>query len=77
MHLLLRHEGTVWVAEGEGLRVCGASLDELDRALVKQLRAQGCDVSREVRMRYAPDALPEWIRPYASHYFDRVIRIDG
>jgi len=74
---VLRHEGGDWVASG-GLEARGRTLEELDAAVAARLSGtipQGEDA--KVFMTFDNSQIPEWIRQYTQHYFNREITVGG
>jgi hypothetical protein len=74
--LVIHHDGRDWVARGEGVRASGATLDDLDDA-VRRILIESGRLEDEVKVHMAFDSstIPEWIRPYAQHYFNRVVEM--
>ncbi len=65
-----------WAAEGQGVRVQAPTLAEVEEQVERQLRESGRFAAGEkVNVLMATDRglMPEWMRPYQSHYFNRVI----
>lgn len=77
IEMTLGHDGRDWVLSNEDLVVSAQSLDELDKKLEKALqnRLQE-EQSLEVHMMSNNDEMiPEWIKPYMDHYFNRVLEL--
>jgi hypothetical protein len=78
LDMILTECGEKWVASGEALEASGATLNELDMNL-KNLLARSSRYSRgsmvTVIMRCDRRIIPAWMRPYHSHYFNRVVSI--
>lgn len=75
----LNHDGRQWVVRAESLSAAGPTLPELDRAFSQALREcgrfpPGTRVS--VFMGFDNETLPDWIRQYASHYFNRYVELE-
>jgi hypothetical protein len=72
------HDGSFWVAENESFTARGRTLEELDRELLSAIRHGPCVEDSEqlqIRMTFDGSSLPEWIRQYSSHYFNRVVTV--
>ena len=72
----LRYAGGRWLAACEAFTVAAAGLGELDRLVERELGRRGllaAEGPTRVRMSFDRRGLPEWIRQYSSHYFDRVV----
>lgn len=80
IELTLHHDGGHWVARGDRIRAAAPTLDRLD-AEVRRLLVEGgrLEPGEEVQVRMAFDnaTIPEWIRQYAQHYFNRIVAISG
>lgn len=77
VELVLEHDGRDWLIHGHGVTARGSTLAALDRALASSLGA-GNDLPAEpltVHMRFNQQCLPDWIRQYMPHYFNRTVRI--
>jgi len=80
IELSMRHTGQDWLVENESLSVSAPTIDELDRQLKvllkeKLLLQEGVKV--RVFMVYDNSTIPQWIRQYAQHYFNRILEIEG
>jgi hypothetical protein len=74
----LTHDGTHWIAENETLSARGTTLEQLDRQIAATLRKYGTferNTQHRVRMSFDNSTIPEWIRQYAGHYFNREVMI--
>jgi len=72
--LVLRHDGWAWRLSGGGIELQGATLDELDLRLEKALEPEWRRRGRiRVRMVSDNEMIPEWMRPYMNHYFNRIL----
>jgi hypothetical protein len=72
----IRHDGKNWVVENDHFRVEGSTLDEIDEKVKNAVREKTPEANGQkvqVYMAYDNYAIPQWIRQYSSHYFDRVI----
>jgi hypothetical protein len=79
VELSLVHDGRFWIATGESWNARGETLEELDRAVGKIARERekpDGDRCLEVRMTFDNTVIPEWIRQYSNHYFNRLITVD-
>ncbi len=77
---VLRHDGRNWVAEGGGLSVAAPTLEELDQRLADRLRSSGRlrpGRRLQVFMAFDNSTIPQWIRQYAQHYFNRIVTVSG
>ncbi len=70
------HDGRQWTAHNDELFVSGTTLNELENNLHKELKAFGkfeAGALITVFIGYDPKAIPAWMRPYQSHYFNRYL----
>jgi hypothetical protein len=72
------HDGKHWIAERDGCAARGRTLAELDSALAevvgRHFDLEG-QTEVDVRMTFDNVTIPEWIRQYANHYFNRVVTL--
>lgn len=73
---ILRFEDDAWIAEKEKIVVKSDSLEQLDRKLKEELRKAGYSGKIEVFMKFDYSTIPQWIRQYHPHYFNRSIVMD-
>ncbi len=79
IELSLIHDGKLWIAKNEDFSAKAGSLPELDReisTLLKQTPIAGKPKSVKVRMTFDNSVIPEWIRQYSNHYFNRIVTLD-
>ena len=79
IELRLIHDGLNWVAEDKNMSAKAQTLVNLDievARLLKQSRnlVNGSEV--KVKMTFDRSVIPEWIRQYSGHYFNRVVTLD-
>ncbi len=77
---VITHDGANWRALNELFSLSAPSLPELDKQVRDLLKKQGI-VKRgdkaNVFMAFDNSAIPAWIRPYAQHYFNRIVEVEG
>ena len=74
----LVHDGTDWVADDGQVSARAPTLPALDLALAAQLRKEPERYpggSLDVRMTFDNSVIPQWIRQYSNHYFNRVVTL--
>ena len=79
LEVRLVHDGINWIANHPSFEARGETLLELDQELTRclvhrQLFPENSQVT--VFMVFDYNCIPTWIRQYASHYFNRYIRLD-
>lgn len=75
----LIHDGKQWIAQRENIRVQADTLPELDKNLAAALkRDRGTDDGNQmtIRMTFDNRVIPQWIRQYSNHYFNRIVTLD-
>ena len=76
IHMVLDHDGRNWRVSDAGVDVSAADLYELDRKLERALEPL---LSREKRlnvfMMTNNEMIPEWMRPFMCHYFNRLLEL--
>lgn len=76
----ITHNGKDWVVENRLLTASSATLDDLDKRVGALLREKGLikeGERAEIVMEFDNSTIPQWIRQYSSHYFDRIVKIEG
>ncbi len=74
----LIYERGYWIAECGDMRARAASLPELDKKLGKVLADMNPHSSGSktaVLMTFDNSVIPQWMRQYSNHYFNRVVTI--
>ena len=77
--LIIRHNGQNWLANNEVLNVTAPTLDELDDRLKLILREKNIHKKGSkttVFMYFDNSTIPQWIRQYAQHYFNRILVVE-
>lgn len=78
LELRLTHDGEVWIAENGRMRVEAHTLAEVDRLVGAAAGGTtGANADQiEVRMYFDNAQIPQWMRQFSGHYFNRVVTID-
>ena len=77
---VISHDGKNWQLSNETLSLSAPSLAELDAQVRTELIQNGVLKNGEqadVFMAFDNSTIPGWIRPFAGHYFNRIIEIEG
>ena len=80
LELTLTHDGRCWVVKNELPTASAKTLEELDLEVGRCLKRDGLlkeGESLRVFMAFDNSTLPQWIRQYAQHYFNRAVDISG
>lgn len=76
IEVMLDHDGRNWIVSGSGLNVQAQELDDIDRQLEAALQPR---LDREgklhIFMTSNNELIPEWMRPYMNHYFNRQLEL--
>ncbi len=76
----ISHDGRDWVVRNSLLSMSSPTLEELDAGIGAFLRERGFIEKGEkarVRMEFDSSSMPQWVRQYSHHYFDRIVEIQG
>jgi len=79
MELIVTHDGKNWIAQNDALRVEAPTLDELDTELKRLLKQKGYlekGQKLDVFMACDRSTIPQWMRQYSQHYFNRIVRLE-
>ena len=79
VELSLRHDGQWWVADSGSWTARGQTLEDLDRAVATTAReAREAEAGQPlvVRMTFDNAVIPQWMRQYSQHYFNRLVTLD-
>lgn len=74
------HNGSDWVIENQYLTLSSRTIEGLDIKVRALLRDRGLVQKGEtakVLMAFDNTTIPQWIRQYAQHYFNRIILVEG
>ncbi len=80
MEFTIRHDGKDWIVENQLLAVSAPTLRELDCKVGKLMKENGMikkGQKAKVLMAFDNSTIPQWIRQYAQHYFNRIIYVEG
>lgn len=73
--MLLEYDGGNWILSNEQISITASELEDLDRALESSLKQEWKKGPLEVFMKTDDNMIPEWIRPYMNHYFNRILEL--
>ena len=80
IELCIRHSGQNWIAENQSLKAVAPTLEELDsqlKSLLEEKKLLKPGGKARLCMYYDNGTIPQWIRPYANHYFNRILELEG
>ena len=78
IELILTHDGKRWMARNDDLVASAPTLEELDKEVGRLLREAGMvrkGETAQVFMAFDNSTIPQWIRQYAQHYFNRIVDV--
>lgn len=76
IEMVLDHDGFQWTVSNDNINVTAASLHELDRKLEQTLASRLSTGKKiNVLMTTNNEMIPEWMRPYMNHYFNRILEL--
>ena len=76
----LTHDGQNWIAKNNQFTAEADTIESLDQKVKNILREKNFIKSGETkRIRFVFDnsTIPQWIRQYSNHYFNRIIEVTG
>lgn len=79
IELIITHDGKNWIAKSSELSAKGSSLEQLDNNLKKIVEERGlfdADKKIDLFMFFDNFTIPQWIRQYSQHYFNRILRVE-
>lgn len=75
---ILSHDGKNWIAGNDVLSAEAPTLEELDAELKKLMKQKGYlekGKKLDLFMAFDNSTIPRWMRQYAHHYFNRLVRL--
>jgi hypothetical protein len=79
MEFIVTHDGKNWIAKNDTILVEALTLEELDNELKRRLKAEGCleaGGKLDIFMAFDNSTIPQWMRQYGQHYFNRIVRLE-
>jgi len=78
IELTLTHNRGRWMAKGRTLTASAPTIEGLDRKIRRALRESPAGKRRPQRgvMAFDRSAIPQWMRQYSQHYFNRIITVE-
>ncbi len=79
MDFRLIHDGRNWIAENGSVSASAETLEDLDLKLAEILGrlSEYSRVNRlKIRMTFDNSVIPQWIRQYSNHYFNRIVTLN-
>lgn len=79
IELILTHDGKNWIARNDVLYAEAPTLERLDNELKKLLKENGYlekGKKLDIFMAFDNSTIPQWMRQYSQHYFNRILRVE-
>ncbi len=80
IEVIVSHDGKNWIVKNEMFSAEAPTLRGVDKQLGEQVREK-CYIKEgedlKVFMAFENSVIPEWMRQYSQHYFNRIIRVEG
>jgi hypothetical protein len=76
----IKYSDNNWIVENDSLRSSAPTLDELDINIKNLLLAKKILIKGEkakLFMAFDCSTIPQWIRQYTQHYFNRIVEVEG
>jgi len=80
VEFIIFHDGKEWVVSNGVMSLSDPTLVGLDAKICGALKREGIVKPGErarIRMAFDMGTMPQWIRQYSQHYFNRDIIIEG
>jgi hypothetical protein len=80
MEFTIRHDGREWILENEEAVLSSPTMDGLDQKVREYVQGNGllrAGEKLEVKMYFQNSTIPQWIRQYSQHYFNRILVVEG
>jgi hypothetical protein len=79
IELSLIHDGRHWVARADSWTARGETLEEIDQTVAAIVRKTVKPIDGrqlKVKMHFDISVIPQWMRQYSNHYFNRLVTVD-
>jgi hypothetical protein len=80
LEFIVSHDGKNWIARNDMLAAEAPTLEALDREVGMIVKQEGylekCE-KLDVFMAFDNSFIPQWMRQYSQHYFNRIIRVQN
>jgi hypothetical protein len=77
---VISHNGSNWILRNNHFTLSAPTIEELDLETKRLIKEKGLIKKGEkvkVLMAFDNSTIPQWIRQYAQHYFNRIIVVHG
>ena len=77
---ILTHDGKHWIATDHRFTAEADTLDQLDdkiKSYLKENKYVKPGEQKRIHFAFDNSAIPQWIRQYSNHYFNRIVEITG
>jgi hypothetical protein len=79
IELIVTHDGKHWIARNDVLYAEAPTLEMLDNELKELVKEKGYlkkGGKLDMFMAFDNSTIPQWIRQYNQHYFNRIVRVE-
>ena len=76
----LTHDGLNWIAKHNQLTAKALTIESLDqkvKIILKEKKFIKSGETKRIRFVFDNSTIPQWIRQYSNHYFNRIIEVTG
>lgn len=76
----LTHDGRNWIAKYNQLTAKAQTIESLDikvKNILKEKKFIESGETKRIRFVFDNSTIPQWIRQYSNHYFNRIIEVTG
>jgi hypothetical protein len=78
VELEICHDGYHWIAKNNDIHVRAKEMKDLDKEIIRKVQSLFRESNAnyiDVSMAFDNQVVPEWIRQYSNHYFNRRLRV--
>jgi hypothetical protein len=79
IEFIVSHDGKNWIARNDRLCAQAPTLEALDNELKKLVKEKGYlepGKKLDLFMAFDNSTIPQWMRQYSQHYFNRIVRVE-
>ena len=79
IEFIVSHDGKNWIARNDRLSAEAPTLEALDNELKKLVKEKGYlepGKKLDLFMAFDNSTIPQWMRQYSQHYFNRIVRVE-
>jgi len=78
IEFIVSHDWKNWIARNDWLTAQAPTLEDLDNELKKMVKQKGYlkpGKKLDLFMAFDNSTIPQWMRQYSQHYFNRIVQV--